>query len=175
LFFSDVGGFRFFDKAGPDAAHRRAVLATTVDEPTEDRPVSLSAVARPVAATVGETVTVAVRMKIASGWHTYAEAAKGGAVALTRLEETLPDGVKAEGAWRMPESKPQADGCSTYTGDLVFLRTYRLEADKPGLVELPVTVSFQVCDRERCLPPESVKLMPRAEVKAKPRSNRGTP
>jgi hypothetical protein len=175
LFFSDVGGYRFFHKAGPDAAHRRAVLARTLDEPTEKSPVSLAAVVRPASSPVGETVTIAVRMKIAPGWHAYAEAAPGETAALTRLRETLPEGVQAEGPWRMPETEPERNGGATYTGDLVFLRTFRLEAAKPGAVEIPITVSFQVCNQERCLPPESVKLTPRVEVTPKPSPRRGAP
>jgi hypothetical protein len=172
LFFSDVGGYRFFSKAGPDAAHRRAVTAAAGDDPTEDRPVVLSAVVRPAAATVGDTVTVAVRMRIAPGWHTYAAAGKTEAAVLTRVEDALPVGAKPVGAWRLPKGLSQEGGGEHYTGDVVFLRTVTLEATPPGPVEIPVTVSFQACDQERCLPPQSVKLTARLEVRAKPSPSR---
>jgi DsbC/DsbD-like thiol-disulfide interchange protein len=173
LFFSDVGGYRFFSKAGPAAGHRRAVTAAAGDEPTDDHPVMLSAVVRPAAATGGDTVTVAVRMRIAPGWHTYAAAGKGGSAIATHIEETLPDGVKAAGAWQPPKALPQTDGAAHFTGDVVFLREFRLEANLSGAVELPLKVSFQVCDRERCLPPETVNLTARLEVRAKPGAVRG--
>jgi hypothetical protein len=60
LFFSDMGGYRFFAKSGPDAGHRRALRALSLDEPTATSPVALTAVVRPASATMGETVTVAV-------------------------------------------------------------------------------------------------------------------
>jgi hypothetical protein len=168
LFFSDVGGYRFFSKAGPDAGHRGAVTAAAADDATEDRPVVMSAVVRPASATVGDTVTVAVRMKIAPGWHTYAAAGKGGSAVATRIEDALPAGAKSAGAWRMPKGLPKEDGSATYSGDVVFLQTVTLEATTPGSVEIPVTVTFQACDQERCLPPESRKLTARLEVRAKP-------
>jgi hypothetical protein len=175
LFFSDVGGYRFFSKAGPDAAHRRAVTAAAIDDPTNDQPVVLSAVVRPASATVGDTVTVAVRMKLAPGWHTYAAAGKGGPAVVTRVEDALPAGAKSSGAWSMPKGLPHEDGSAHYTGDVVFLRTVTLEAAKPGAVEIPVTVMFQACDLERCLPPESRKLSARVEVRAKPSPGRASP
>jgi hypothetical protein len=167
LFFSDVGGYRFFHRAGPDAGHRDAVRALSLAEPAADRPVSLTAVARPASATEGESVTVAVRMKIAPGWHAYAEAGTGGPTELTRLEETLPEGITAAGPWRLPESRPQRDGSAIYEGDVVFLRTFQLGAVRPGTVALPLKVSFQVCNQQRCLPPQSVTLTPRWDVKPK--------
>jgi hypothetical protein len=174
LFFSDVGGYRFFSKAGPDAGHRRAVTAAAADDQKEDNPVALSAVVRPASATVGDTVTVAVRMKIAPGWHTYATAGKGGSAVATRVEDVLPVGAKSAGAWRLPKGLPHEDGSEHYTGDVVFLRTVTLEATQPGPVEIPVTVSFQTCDQERCLPPESRKLTVRLEVSAKPSPGRAS-
>jgi hypothetical protein len=173
LFFSDIGGYRFFSKVGPAAAHRRAVTAAAADEPTDDRPVVLSAVVRPATATVGDTVTVAVRMRIVPGWHTYAAPGKGVPAEVTRIEDALPAGAKAAGAWQLPAALPHADGAAHYTGDVVFLREVTLEATPAGEVEIPVTVSFQACDRERCLPPESVKLTARLEVRARARPGRG--
>jgi hypothetical protein len=173
LFFSDVGGYRFFAKSGPAAAHRRAVTATAGDALADDHPVVLSVVVRPAAATVGDTVTVAVRMKIAPSWHTYAAAGKGAPAVVTRVEDALPTGAKAAGAWQLPEALPHADGGAHYTGDVVFLRDVKLEATPAGTIELPVTVSFQACDRERCLPPETVKVTARLEVRARTRPGRG--
>jgi hypothetical protein len=166
LFFSDVGGYRFFSKSGTDAAHRRAVRALSLAEPSVANPVSLTVVSRPASAASGETVTVAVRMKIAAGWHTYAEAGTGSPTELTRLEEKLPFGITATGRWRLPESTPQRGGASIYEGDVVFLRTYRLGEVQPGTMALPITVSFQACNRERCLPPGSVTLAAALQVTA---------
>ena len=39
----DVGGYRFFCKAGHDVGHRRGALAAAIEEPTAENPVSLSA------------------------------------------------------------------------------------------------------------------------------------
>jgi hypothetical protein len=111
-------------------------------------------------------------MKVAPGWHTYAAAGKGGPAGATRIEDALPTGAKSAGAWRSPKGVPQADGSEHYTGDVVFLRTVKLDATPPGAVEMPVTVSFQACNEERCLPPESVKLTARVEVRAKPGPSR---
>jgi hypothetical protein len=165
LFFSDMGGYRFFAKSGPDAGHRRALRALSLDEPTATSPVALTAVVRPASATVGEAVTVAVRMKIAPGWHTYASAGTGGTVEVTRLEESLPNGIKTAGDWRMPEARPERDGSETYSGDVVFLRTFRLDTARAGTVELPIRVSFQACNHEQCLPPKSITLTARWEIK----------
>jgi len=111
-------------------------------------------------------------MKVAPGWHTYAAAGKTEAAVLTRIEDVLPDGAKSVGAWDLPKGQPQKGGGAHYTGDVVFLRTVRLEATPPGRVEIPVTVSFQACDQEQCLPPDSVKLTARLEVRAKPSPGR---
>lgn len=169
LFFSDVGGYRFFSKHGLDAEHRHAVLATSIEEPASDNPVSMSSVVRPETATVGDTVTVAVRLKLSPGWHVCAEAGKGTAAPPTRLEAALPEGVELDGAWRRPEASPQKDGSSIYADDVVFLRNFKLTKSKTGPVDLPVTVSFVACNDERCLPPASVKLT--AHVKVLPKAN----
>ena len=50
LFFSDVGGYRFFCKAGHDVGHRRGALAAAIEEPTAENPVSLSASIHPAVA-----------------------------------------------------------------------------------------------------------------------------
>jgi hypothetical protein len=164
LFFSDMGGYRFFAKAGADAGHRRALRSASLDEPTATNPVALTATVRPLSTTKGETTTVAVRMKMAPGWHTYASAGAEGSVEVTRLEEKLPNGVKAQGDWRNPDARPQRNGCEIYSGDAVFLRTFRLTSTDTGEVTLPIRVSFQACNEERCLPPTSITLKVRWKV-----------
>jgi hypothetical protein len=167
LFFSDIGGYKFFSKAGSDAAHIRSVTAAAGEEPTMDQPVVLSAVVRPAAGTAGDTITIAVRMRIGPGWHTYAANGPEGNATVTRIEEVLPAGLRAVGAWKLPQSVPEGNGDMHYTDDVVFLREFKLEANSAGAIEIPLKVSYQACTRERCLPPASVKLTARVEPSGK--------
>lgn len=166
LFFSDVGGFKYFAKSGEDAAHRRGVMATAIDEPTTESPVSCSATIRPGTVMEGDVFTIAVRMRIAPGWHTCAEAGPEESSRPTKIDVKLPEGIEAAGEWRLPPATPQKNGSTYYTDDAVFLRTCKLKTVKPGTVEIPVTVSYVACDEERCLPPVPVKL--KAQVKVIP-------
>ena len=114
------------------------------------------------AAVPGGTVFVAVRQKIADGWHTYWRN-PGDAGSATKLGWTLPAGWKAgEIVWPTPKlllegAAPNQLGVYAYEGEVLLPVPVEVPASaKPGRsVALKVAVSFLVC-AETCIPEDAV-------------------
>jgi thiol:disulfide interchange protein/DsbC/DsbD-like thiol-disulfide interchange protein len=114
------------------------------------------------AAVPGGTVFVAVRQKIADGWHTYWRN-PGDAGSATKLGWTLPAGWKAgEIIWPTPKqllegAAPNQLGVYAYEGDVLLPTPVEVPASaSPGQsVDLKVAVSFLVC-AETCIPEDAV-------------------
>ena len=85
LFFTDVGGFRFYDKRPLMASMRSRILESSAPA-AGDGKVAVSISVVPKRAAPGDTVTVAVRFKIADGWHTYARVPKSSPYPTTALK-----------------------------------------------------------------------------------------
>ena len=56
-----------------------------------------------------------------------------------------------------------------YAGDVVFQRKLRIGKVKEAILEVPITVSFEACNSEKCLPPTSQTVKASIVVKPKPR------
>jgi hypothetical protein len=170
LFFSEVGGFRWYSRADPLETIRRRIIARTLPEVTAGNPVSINAEITSQAYP-GERVTVAVRMRIASGWYIYAKVPDGKPGTPTSFGEELPKGLAWDGDWIAPKPIALKDGVTVHRGDMVFLRHARVVADhRPGNVEMATKVAFQVCNNDRCLKPKTETVPLKVEVKTKPKS-----
>lgn len=157
LYFSDIGGYRFFVRP-PDVRSQRAAPAPLV---TDANPVALSLSVLEAEAKPGDVVTLAVRVTHAPGWHSYASVPSDSPYQTTHLELALPPGFRAVGHWSLPDTEPLAEDprAQTFTGDAVFLQRVRVAATPTTeAVTLRVTVSYMVCDMQRCLPPDELEL-----------------
>lgn len=154
LFFSDVGGYRFY--VMPSSSDPLAALMAETLEPTVvDNRVALKA----TLADGGDgTAVLAVRMVIDDGWHTYAWAPPSSPYPVNELSAKLPAGASWVGDWVEPPTDAGAEGTLVYHGDIVFTRKVKLPA---GVDSLDVTVHFQACNDTHCLPPSTRRLTAR--------------
>lgn len=156
LFFSDVGGYRFYvdDKAG---RARESIRGQRQDPPDESEPARVDFQVTPASAKAGEVVTLAVRMRLAPGWHSYAQVAEQSPYPPIALELALPAGAEAIGEWDRPAASPSEEaGTSIYVDEAIFVHRVRLPADAAGQLELGASLAFQVCNDSVCLPPNEV-------------------
>jgi DsbC/DsbD-like thiol-disulfide interchange protein len=116
-------------------------------------------------ASPGEIVTISVRLTIEDGFHTYAELPPGSAYQPTRLalgSLALGSLAQAEpqGEWESPAAHPSPteDGVTEYTGEVIFLHRIKILPNATGTIRVPVTVDYQVCDRDSCLRPTQAEL-----------------
>lgn len=158
LFFSDVGGYRFFVRP---ASLRSRVLQQTPAATDDERPVALALTVLDAEPKPGSVITLAVRITHAPGWHTYAAVPGDSPYRLTTLHLDLPTGWTTVGRWSLPTTTPLAEDprVQTVAGDAVFLQRVRVAATAAAEpVTLRATVGYMVCDVQRCLPPAEVEL-----------------
>jgi hypothetical protein len=163
LYFSDSYDYRFFaGPAGPaptPTSVRTAIDAMSVTEPTDIAPVSVGATAATyfhskegIFSKKGALVTLVVRVKVADGWHVYAQVPKDVPYKPIKIDAQLPDGFHWNEDWQTPlATNGDVAGLTEYRGDLVFTREfYSTAAIKKSKID--GEVQFQVCDVQQCMP-----------------------
>ncbi len=101
----------------------------------------------------GETITAAVRLQMAKGWHTYWRNPGESGMA-TSIQWELPPGVTAgDILWPPPERHVAADMTTyVYHGDVLLLVPLNLATSlKPGQLSLKATVEWLECE-VACVP-----------------------
>nr|WP_314438081.1 thioredoxin family protein [uncultured Brevundimonas sp.] len=134
----------------PEAAPADVAPGAKKADNIEAELVSLSRWAAP-----GSTVVVAVRQKIAPGWHTYWRN-PGDSGGPTTLDWTLPNGVKAGAiTWPLPERQRLLSLINYgYSGEVYLPVTIEVPASaRPG-TSLPLIADalFLVCSDQMCVP-----------------------
>jgi len=184
LYFSDAYGYRFYSgPAGPgpvEAQVRQALHALESARTTEASPVAVSGALVGTSGgaygRVGDRFTLAVRLRVHEGWHTYDSVPAGNPMRPTEVDVALPSGMRWAGDWHSSPPVPEMidkkpTGVLQQTGEVIYLRSMYAfappvasagSARGRGTIELKGTVAFQVCDDQRCLEavslPISVKL-----------------
>jgi thiol:disulfide interchange protein DsbD len=142
--------------------------------------VSVSATAQPAVVTPGATVTIAVTLSHARGFHTWPnepivppefEGVNAIATAIEVL--ALPEGAVEKGI-EWPEPVPvtvrytrKAVELLSYVGDATARLRVELAQDQPaGQAEVALEVRYQACDERVCYPPRTAELMVSFEVEA---------
>jgi thiol:disulfide interchange protein DsbD len=118
----------------------------------------------PATIKAGDKFTVQVTAQIEGGWHVYSVTQGAGGPIPTKI--TVPDGqpFKAAGGVTGPHPHVQMDpnfqiNTETYEGSASFRVPISVSADAPaGEQTLNVSVRFQTCNSQLCLPPRTVKL-----------------
>ena len=143
-----------------------------IGNPSRENSVVVAAAIFPSQAKPGDVVTLAVRLRTAAAWHFFAvgDDVHGGPVLPTKLKLDLPAGVSKEGGWELPETDTY-DGptgrSQGYSGDVTFRQRLKVdEAQPPGTLTLPITVSYQACSDSICTRPAPVELRPTLQVVA---------
>lgn len=138
-----------------------AVLLMASVNAQQSGPVKYS-VNAPDSMTVNDTGRIEISFSFEEGWYGYAETASNIAAGWipTKVEFEFPDGFEKTGALIIPKSIFKA-GAEVYIGkDLKFVQTVKYTGrDKDGKPVsrkeriINVTVHYQTCDEEKCLPP----------------------
>jgi len=105
------------------------------------------------AARPGNTVIAGLRLRMASGWHTYWRNS-GDSGAPTTIKWTLPAGVTAaETQWPVPTIHTSDDLVTYgYENEVVLLTPLTLAATPKGALKLSAKVSWLECDVGTCVP-----------------------
>lgn len=138
-------------------------------EPSGDEPVAIAAALDRAEAKIGDTVTLVVRMKVDSAWHSYAVSGPTGVAMPTKLELELPAGIRANSDWQYPEATmmDSIEGeIAAYVGDLRFAIPLVIsDPATSGTTEIQCEIRYQACNHESCLPPDKKTLTVSLNVK----------
>lgn len=168
LYFTDTGGFRFCsDKYPSPEQEQRTTPANSWGSNTH--PISLSTSVTPLADAPGKA-TLSLKIQIREGWHIYDQVPEGSPNTATHLTVSLPDSVQSTGSWKRSESHPDSDdeNLTVFTNEAVFSLPISAEIASDLLNKMFITVKFQACTDENCLPPERAFIAAVAKTPAKP-------
>jgi DsbC/DsbD-like thiol-disulfide interchange protein len=132
------------------------MLAPAVAAPVNSGHIEAELVSQENGAVPGSTVIVALRQKIADGWHTYWRN-PGDSGEATKIGWTLPTGWKAgEIQWPAPHNLPIGPLMNYgYEGEVLLPVAIEVPANaKPGPNTLKADVAFLVC-KDLCIPEDS--------------------
>ncbi len=134
-----------------------ATAGGTAAAPVKTPHVEAELVAERTAFEPGKTTTVALRLKMADGWHTYWQN-PGDSGLPTTLAWTLPAGVTAGPIlWPAPHALPAGPLVNFgYEGEVLLLTDVKVPADaRPGdTLALAAKAEWLVC-RETCIPEDA--------------------
>lgn len=163
LYFSDSYDYRFFSgPAGPaptPVSVRTAIDAMNITDPTDVAPLSLGATVATYFhskegnfSKKGALVTLVVRLKVADGWHVYAQVPQDVPYKPIKIDTHLPDGFRWSEDWQTPlATNGDVAGLTEYRGDVVFTRQF-YSTTAVTKAKIDGDVQFQVCDVQQCMP-----------------------
>lgn len=130
------------------------VTAAGMARAQEPKRVAIDIVAEKRVAAPGQTFWVALRQKIAPGWHTY-WSNPGDSGESTRITWKLPDGFTASSIrWPIPDAIPVGPLLNHgYSDEVLLLTEITVPQGASGLVTLAADASWLVC-KEICIPEE---------------------
>jgi DsbC/DsbD-like thiol-disulfide interchange protein len=145
----------------------------SIGSPTADVPVVAAAEVFPRQVPPGGQFTLAIRIRIAFGWHIFAVGEKSDSLVYlpTTLDLTLPEGIEPDGEWQLPPPK-RASGPNRfgpiYENEVTLRRKIKVAANQsPASLTLPCAITFQTCNEQLCVRPAPIRLMPIVEVVAR--------
>lgn len=129
------------------------VATTAAANPIKTEHVEADLVAEQSAATPGQTLTVALRLKIIPHWHTYWRN-PGDSGEPTVLDWKLPAGWTAGTIqWPQPKRLPAGPLMNFgYENEVLHLVEIAVPANASGTVRLAARAAWLVCNPERCIP-----------------------
>jgi thiol:disulfide interchange protein DsbD len=111
----------------------------------------------------GGTAQVAIELKIAEPWHVNANPASEDFLVPTEVAFELPTGVTVRGIVYPPGVELKLDFAEAplrlYEGVVVVGAVIDVATDMPlGLSTIQATVTYQACDNEKCLLPQTLEV-----------------
>ncbi len=136
-----------------------------VVEPSESNTVTWGLAIDPGSISTGKALTVAVKARVASGWHIYAVDQPTGVNTATKLEMVLPKGISAVGDWEFPPAHELDSDTFAYEDQVTFRRHLMVSPDcAAGIANIECKVAFQSCNDAMCTPPTSTTVSAVLEI-----------
>lgn len=117
----------------------------------------------------GSACQVIVVLTVAKGWHINANPAKPDFVKPTKISWKSKNGVELVDV-KYPQGsafkfKDSDEDVMVYEGEVQVRGTLKIPKDAGGLTEdMEITVNYQACNDEGCLPPKSIKLTGKLQI-----------
>ncbi len=145
--------------ASPGPEMSVASFEIPVDEPSATQTVKLGMATDRRSVKPGESFTLGIRLRIASGWHVYAVNQPTGVNIPTTLKLTLPAGMQQVGEWEIPKPYRLNDTTFAYEKEVVFRQLIAIPSDgAAGDQEVVCEVGYQSCSETSCLRPTKATL-----------------
>lgn len=148
LFFSDVGGYRFFAEPLPPGAI----------DPPEPGANKVSFAASLVDGEDGPQLVL--RARLSPGWHLYERVPASAPYTALHIDDDLSAPLEARGQWTRPRGAPYpgTPGITVWEGRVEFTLPVSI-GGADGDVDLgAISIAFQVCDAQRCLRPTELEI-----------------
>jgi DsbC/DsbD-like thiol-disulfide interchange protein len=149
---------------GRDPAITKPAETRAPDARESRPPVTVELFASATRVTPGETIDVTIELDIADPWHIYATSPDAKFLLPTRV--TLDGGKFIQaGDLHAPKSISKIDAVlkatvESYSGRIVFRTALAVSKNAPkGPAPVTITVQYQPCNNQHCLPPETVQLV----------------
>lgn len=146
--------------ASAESAAAPFTFEETRDYKGEPGPATLRVELSPNDAGPGDKVTLSVSLRMDEHWHTYSTTQKpGNAAVATSIKASTVQGLKPLGEGFQPDRKPEIKRPledieqEVYDGEVTWTQQFEVTAEKYGAAG---EVRYQVCDKARCLQPETV-------------------
>lgn len=139
------------------------VASIELGGPLGDKPVTAEAVTSLSSVSAGGSVDVGVTLKLSGHWHVNANKTNDEFLIPTTLEIEAPEGMTVAG-YVYPEGHEKKLSFSDkplnlYEKEAVIGARLNVAADvQPGEKNVTAVVTYQSCDNEKCLAPETVRI-----------------
>jgi hypothetical protein len=129
-----------------------------VPKPTEISPMTVGAALTTSHASTGDSITVLIGVRLLPGWHTYAQVPPDEPYLATEGILEPGPGLTPSGDWIVPPSvadaqNPQMKIYESGPEPLILMHELRVANTAPREATVRVSVRFQTCNVQRCLPP----------------------
>lgn len=134
------------------------IAAQSDVSPSDDHPVTVTAYLSIRTVAAGDQIKATIRATMEKGWHIYAFDPTYTFI-VTDYDTELPEQVMAVEKWQLPRAKPYyADpNILIFTGDARFVQPLQIGEDIPlGASEIHMSIKYQACNPNICLPPKTV-------------------
>lgn len=131
----------------------------TLTETSNRNPVSITTSVFPSEASVGEEVTVVVKVSIHPGWRIYRYVPPTAAYLPTKWLLDVSDGAQKSGGWQLPvpEYLSGHSDILVYQGEQVFTHQIILAEAAKDEVRFYAGLNYQACNDDMCLRPTTSK------------------
>lgn len=116
----------------------------------------------------GDTFSITVNFTTKGDWYIYAPTGANEAQGMieTKINFEAPEGIELVGELELPAPKPRGS-YQVYDGtDIIMTQKFKVVKNAgKGEKELKVTVLFQTCNKEMCLPPQTTEHIQKLTIK----------